>query len=157
MAMHLGIIIYSRSGNTRKVAGKLKEELISCGHSVNLEEITINGKTPAQAGQFELTAKPDPGNYDAVILGAPVQAFNLNPVMKAYLEQIPSLKGKKAACFITKHLPVKWSGGTQAVSIIEKGCTSKGAVFKGAEIIIWSSAKKQENIKQAVKKLAALF
>ncbi len=155
--MHIGIIIYSQSGNTREVAAKLKEKLISGGHRADLIEITINGKTPAQTGQFELTTKPDPGDYDAVIFGSPVQAFNLNPVMRSYLEQLPGLKGKKAACFITKHLPVKWSGGTQAVNKIQKACESKGADFRGAEIIIWSAGQKQDNIDQAVKKLAALF
>lgn len=155
--MNIGIIIYSQGGNTRQVAVRLEEALISCGHEVGLEEITINGKTPAQPGQFELTAKPDPGNYEAVIFGSPVQAFNLNPVMRSYLEQLPAMKGKKAACFITKHLPVKWSGGTQAISKIKEACASKGADFKGAEIIIWSAAKKEQNINQAAKNLAALF
>jgi len=155
--MNIGIIIYSQSGNTRKVAGKLQTRLNQSGHQSRIEEITINGKVPAQPGQFELSDIPEPGEYDAVIFGSPVQAFNLNPVMRAYLDQLPAMQGIEVAFFITKQLPVKWTGGTQAVGIMKDACVAKGAVVKGAEIIFWTAGKRQERIEQAVENLAALF
>ena len=155
--MKVGIIIYSQTGHTREVAGLLQEKMVEKGHQVKIEEITINGKIPAQSGQFKLSASPDPGNYDAVIFGSPVQAFNLNPVMKAYLDQLPAMQGQETACFITKQLPIKWTGGTQAAGKIKNACEAKGAVVKGAEIIFWGQRKRQDNINQAIENLVKLF
>lgn len=155
--MKVGIIIYSQTGHTREVAGLLQQNLAEKGHQASIEEITINGKTPAQPGQFELLTIPDPVQYDAVIFGSPVQAFNLNPVMRAYLDQLTSLRGKEAACFITKQLPVKWSGGTQAVGKIKSACEAKGAMVKGAEIVFWTEGKRTESINKAVETLGGLF
>ncbi len=155
--MNIGIIIYSQTGNTREVANKLQAMLINGGHQSRIEEVTINGKTPAQPGKFELSGIPDPGEFDAVVFGSPVQAFNLNPVMRAYLDRLPSMQEKKVAFFITKQIPVKWTGGTQAVGVMRDACQAKGAVVKGSEIIFWGAGKRQESIEKAVEKLAALF
>lgn len=155
--MNIGIIIYSQTGNTREVALKLQEKLNEKGHQANLEEITINGKTPAQPGQFELSSAPDPGAYDALVLGSPVQAFKLNPVMEAYLDQLPEIRGKEVSFFITKQLPVKWTGGTQAIGKIRSACEKKGAVVKEAEIIFWAAGKRQESTARAIENLSASF
>jgi len=155
--VNIGIIIYSQTGNTRETAGKLQDKLEESGHQAGIEEITIKGKIPAQPGQFELSGIPDPVEYDAVIFGSPVQAFNLNPVMLAYLDQIPEMQGKEAAFFITKQLPVKWTGGTQALGKMKEACEAKGAVVKGAEIVFWAAGKRRESIEKAVASLAALF
>lgn len=37
--MKIGIILHSQTGNTLSVANKLKEKLISLGHTVNLEQV----------------------------------------------------------------------------------------------------------------------
>ena len=155
--MIIGIIIYSQTGNTREVARRLQEKLAEKGHRAEIDEISINGKVPAQPGGFELSGLPDPGQYDAVVFGSPVQAFNLNPVMRAYLDQVPMMEGKEAACFITKQLPIKWTGGTRALGLIKNACEAKGAVVKGAEIIFWTERKRRESIARAVENLAALF
>ena len=35
--------------------------------------------------------------------------------MKAYLTQLPSLKGKKVGCFVTHMFPFAWMGGNSAM------------------------------------------
>lgn len=155
--MNIGIIIYSQTGNTREVAGQLQEKLVAKGHRADIEEIEIKGKVPAQPGQFELSSSPDPGKYDALVFGSPVQAFNLHPVMKAYLDQLPPLEDRTVACFITKRLPIVWTGGTQAIGKMKTACHSKGALVKGAEIIFWSGRESREKAVEAVENLAALF
>jgi flavodoxin len=87
--LNIGLFYYSNTGNTRNVAEKLDKKLTEKGHNVTMEEITITGDTPAQEGKFKLKNIPNPGDYDALIFGAPVQAFSLNPVMIAYMEQLP--------------------------------------------------------------------
>ncbi len=155
--MHIGVIYYSQTGNTRLVAEQLEKKLTAAGHDVSVNEIKIEGKTPAQAGKFKLTAIPDPNNFDAVIFGAQVQAFSLNPVMKEYLEQLPGLEGKKAALFVTKQLPLVWTGGTGAVATMKKVCEEKGLRVLGSEIVVWSGNKRQKSIEKCAENLAKLF
>ncbi len=155
--MKIGIIFYSHTNNTAFVARKLQEKLDQAGHQTRLEQITIKGKTPAQPGRFELDHVPAVGGYDAVIFGSPVQAFSLNPVMKEYLEQLPPMTGSIVACFVTKQLPVKWSGGTQATSMMKSICESKGTVVRGVEIIFWSKGKREQSITRGVENLSSLF
>lgn len=157
--MKIGIIIYSQTGNTKKVAGKLQEKLSSAGHDASIEEITIDGKIPAQPGKFELANIPAVEIYDAVIFGAPVQAFSLNPVMKVYMkkQKLQSLAGKKAAIFVTKQIPLFWVGGTGAVGIMKKACESGGAEVLGTEIVVWAKKKREQTIKRCVDNISNLF
>jgi hypothetical protein len=52
--------------------------------------------------------------------------------------QLPSLNGKKVACFVTKGLPFNWTGGNGAVSTMKKSCESRGGTVVGTGIIVWS-------------------
>jgi flavodoxin len=155
--MNIGLIIYSNSGNTLKVAEKIEVKLDEQGHNVTLEQIRISGKTPAQPGKFELTGIPAVDGYDALILGAPVQAFSLNPVMKAYLAQLPKLEGKKVALFVTKGLSPHWLGGTGSITIMKQECESRGAKVVGSAIVPWGTTKREDIIKQAVDNMGTYF
>ncbi len=155
--MKIGVIIYSLSGNTRHVATRLQDKLAAAGHEVSLEEITITGNTPAQPGKFELQEMPDPERYEALIFGAPVQAFSLNPVMKAYLEKLPPLNGKRTAVFVTKQLALLRIGGTGAIGMMKKTCAEKGAKVAGDAIVVWAGKKREESIGRCVEKISALF
>ncbi|MGM0652379.1 MAG: flavodoxin family protein [Bacillota bacterium] len=155
--MKIGLIYYSGTGNTRIVAEGLKEKLESKGHTAVIDEITIEGKTPAQAGKFELTHIPDPLSYDAVVFGAPVQALTLNPVMKAYLEKLPVMNNLKAAVFITKQLPLLWAGGTGAVAQVKKALEARGAEIIETEIVVWSEKKREKSIRQCLESIGNLF
>jgi len=155
--MNIGIIIYSQTGNTNSVALKLKEKLSTAGHSVGIEKIEISGELGPRATNFQLKTRPDVDKYDALVFGAPVQAFSLSPAMKSYLMQIASLKSKKVACFVTKHLPFYWTGGNQAINKMKKICESKDGTVCGSEMVIWSSAHREKKITDMVEKLSRLF
>ncbi len=155
--MKVGLVIYSQTGNTRTVAEKLKERLTQNGHVAVLDEITISGKQPAQPGKFELSHVPAVDSYDALIFGAPVQAFSLNPVMKLYLEKLQDMKGRKVAVFVTKQLPLLRIGGTGAIAAMKKECQAKGAQVIGSEIVVWSKSKRERSIRECVDNLSALF
>ncbi len=155
--MNIGIIIYSQTGNTNSVALKLKEKLSEAGHSVGIEQIEISGELGPRATNFQLKTKPDVDKYDALVFGAPVQAFSLSPAMKSYLSQVASLKSKKVACFVTKHLPFYWTGGNQAVNKMEKICKSKDGEVCGSGMVIWSSKRREKKITDVVEKLSRLF
>ncbi len=155
--MRIGLIIYSQTGNTRSVAGKIRDKLNAAGHNADIDEITIIGDSPAQPGKFELNHIPDPQDYDAVIFGAPVQAFALNPVMKKYMEDLPLLSGKKVAIFITKQLPLLFAGGTGAIAAMKKSCEERGACIAGTEIVVWAEKKRDQTVRRCVDNISKLF
>jgi NAD(P)H dehydrogenase (quinone) len=155
--MNIGLIIYSGSGNTRSVAVKLQEKLTAAGHTVSLEEITITGNTPAQPGKFELKQIPAVDSYDALIFGAPVQAFSLNPVMKAYMAQLPPLNGKRVALFVTKQLALLRLGGTGAIAAMNKEVETKGGKVIGSEIVVWAEKKRAETTQKCIDSISKLF
>jgi flavodoxin len=154
--MKVGIIVYSQTGNTQTAALKLKEKFEEAGHEAEIQRITITGEATPGSKKFKLDNRPDPGPYDAIIFAAPVQAFSLNPAMATYLEQLTTLQEKKIACYVTKHLAGKWTGGNRAVARIKKICEAKGGTFCGSEIIIWNSQREQ-TIADCADKLVRLF
>ncbi|MHB8130204.1 MAG: flavodoxin family protein, partial [Mobilitalea sp.] len=113
--MNIGIIIHSHTGNTLSVGEKLKESLQAGGYTVALERVTAVNEDPNAKEKVRLKSIPDLSKYDYVIVGAPVRAFSLSPVMANYLSQLPNMNDKKFACFVTQHFPKPWMGGNRAV------------------------------------------
>jgi flavodoxin len=155
--MNIGIIVYSQTGNTNSVGLKLKEKLSANGHSVNIERILLAGDAQPVAKDIQFESRPEVSTYDALVFGAPVEAFSLSQVMKSYLTQVASLKGKKVACFVTKGLPFYWTGGSRAIVQMKKICGSKDATICGTGIVVWMSKDREKKIDEVVEKLSRLF
>jgi NAD(P)H dehydrogenase (quinone) len=154
--MKVGIIVYSQTGNTHSVAKKLKDKFAEAGNVAEIEQITITGEAGPGSKNFQLETIPEVGPYDAIVVAAPVQAFSLHPAMAAYLEQLTSLQGKEVACYVTKQLPGKWTGGNRAVARMKKICEQKGGTVCGSEIIVWN-ARRGQSIDQCADRLSSCF
>ncbi len=154
--MKIGIVVYSQTEHTYSVAENLQEKLLEAGHSVNVERITPAGEVHPGSKDITFQNQPDIQEYDALIFGSPVHAFNLAPAMKAYLEQIPSLQDKKVACYVTKGLPFHRTGGNQAISQMKKLCQSKGGKVMGTGIVVWRGGRAKE-INELVEQFGRLF
>jgi flavodoxin len=158
LIMKIGIIVHSQTGHTLSVADALKAKLASAGHSVNIERISPVEPKQTDPKKVQLEKLPDPTQYDALVFAAPVQAFSVSPVMKAYLEKLPSLTGKKAAIFVTKGLPFKWTGGNKAISQIKSAVESKGGNVVGTDMMPWGGeAGREKKIADMVDRLSKLF
>ncbi len=154
--MNIGIIVYSQTGNTLSVATRLREKLAAAGHAVTLERIEVIGDVaPGRPVQFKTLPNPEP--YDALVFGAPVQAFSLCQPMLGYLKQIPSLQGKKVVCLMTQGFPYPWLGGNRAVRQMTRICESRGATVCGAGIVNWMNKRREQQIVQVVDELGRLF
>jgi len=153
--MRIGIIVHSHTGNTLSIAQKLKEILEANGNSVNLEQVTAVNENPSEKN-IQLKSIPDTEGYDALIFGAPVWAFSLSPVMKAYLSQLPSLSGKKVSCFVTQQLPYPFMGGNRAIKEFKKGCEIKGTDVSETGIVNWSSKQREKKISDIIQKFSRL-
>lgn len=155
--MNIGIIIHSQTGHTYSVAERIKEKLAAAGHGVNIERVTPVGEAHPGIKNLQLETKPPTEPYDALIFAAPVWAFTLSPVLAAYLAQLPSLQGKKTACFVTMGFPFSWMGGNRAVTRIQEICAAKGATVCGAAVLHWMGRDREPEITVAVERLSGLF
>ncbi len=154
--MNVGIIVYSRTGNTLSVGEKIKDALIAKGHSVRLERITAENDDPQAKGQIRLTSIPDPSAYDAVIFGGPVTGGRLSPYMREYLKHLPSLQGKIVSCYITQYFTLKWMGSSRSVKYITRAVEQKGASVTASGIVQWSFKERDEQISGVTEKLSQI-
>jgi len=151
--MNIGIIVHSHTGNTLSVAEKLKDRFLAEGHLVTLEQVTAVNEDPAAAANVELKTIPDIAGYDVLILGSPVRAFSLSPVMLLYLNQLPSLQGKKISCFVTQQLPFAWMGGNRSIKQMKKAIISKNGTVVETGVVNWSSKKREDLITDIINRL----
>jgi len=154
--MKIGIIVYSQTGNTYEVAQKIQELLTKKGNSVKIERIDVKNEKERDINKIQIINGPDISKYDALIFGSPVHAFSLSSVMTAFMSQIKSLEGKKVSCFVTKGLPLKGTGGNQAISKMKGICESKGGEFCRSEIVICNKDKEKQ-IAKVSEELGRLF
>lgn len=93
--MDILVVYYTRTGNTRKIAEELAEEL-----DAELEEIIDTTKRSGIIGWLrsgyhatreKLTEikgiEKDPSNYDLIILGTPNWAGKLTPALRTYIKR----------------------------------------------------------------------
>jgi len=108
--MTIGIIYYSRTGNTRSAAHRLAEELKKRQATVDIIEIEAVKRpgffTAGRAAmqQKELPIKNtdvDLGKYSTLIVGSPVWGGCCAPFIKTFFSSAKNIKGKKTALFIT--------------------------------------------------------
>ncbi len=149
--MKIGIIVYSKTGNTRSVAEKVKKALADAGNEVTLEEVTTAGEPGGTPSQSELKNIPDPSGYEAVIFAAPVWAFSLASVMKLYFSKLGPLGGKKIGVFVTQSLKKPWMGGNKAIRQMKKACEEKTGVVSKTGIINWNNPQREAQIDTLVK------
>ncbi len=152
--MNIGIIVYSQTGNTYSVAEKLKKELETSHHTVNIERIEIKDNEQSNSKDIQFKLLPDTDKYDILIFGTYVEAFSLAQVMKKYLEQVNSLENKKIACFVTKKLPFNWTGGNRAIKQMKKICKSKNADICTTGIVKWTDKHREKDIDNVINKIS---
>jgi len=113
--MKMGIIYYSRTGNTRQIAKILEEKFKEKNTDVELIEIE-HVKRPgffaagkASSKQLELPIKNtnlDVKKYDDIILGSPTWAGKPSPFIRTFIKKAVNTKGKKVSIFGTGMSPI---------------------------------------------------
>jgi len=154
--MRVGIIVYSKTGNTLSVAERLEKALSSAGHDVEIQKVKVNSDKEGSTGKLSLISNPDVTPYDAIIFAAPVHAFSLAPAMKLYLGQIADLSKKKVYGFVTQQFKKPWLGGNRAIRKLNALCQKKGAELQDTGIVNWSNSKREKQIEELVHKLSNL-
>jgi len=113
--MKIGLVYYSRTGNTRQVAKTLEEKLKEKNAEVDLIEIE-HVKRPgffaagkASMNQLDLPIKNndfDMQKYDVIVVGTPTWAGRPSPFAKVFINKAENIKGKKVAVFGTGMSPI---------------------------------------------------
>ena len=155
--MNIGMVVYSRTGNTHSVALKLQEKLSAAGHAVTMERLKAVGEARPGAKDIRFEELPDLGAYDALVFGSPVQGFGLAPAMVTYMKQLGSLQGKKVGLLVTEVAPFGWMGGNRAIGQMKKACESRGATVCGSGLVNWMRPGRERQIAQVVGSLSKLF
>lgn len=100
------VVYYSRTGNNRTVAEQIAQAL-----SADIDEIIdkknrqgklnwlLAGRDSSSRKLTEIEYQKNPQDYDTIIIGAPIWAWNPIPPLRTYLQQV-NLKGKRVAFFI---------------------------------------------------------
>ena len=154
--MKIGIIVYSKTGNTLFVAERIREELTQNGHTVTIERFTALTE-PQSNKPVSLSNVPNPNVYDAVIFGAPVQAFSLDPAMTLYFKQAGALKIGTALCFVTQHFKKPWLGGNRAIKQLIAQLREKGIASEAVGIVNWSSEEREAQIALIAKRCVEML
>ncbi|MDP3448867.1 MAG: flavodoxin domain-containing protein [Eubacteriales bacterium] len=152
--MNIGIIVYSKTGNTLQVAERIKVALELQGNTVSVKRFQAETSGETSNTPLQLTASPDPNVYDAVIFGAPVQAFSLDPAMAMYLRQIGTIRSMPAMCFITQHFKKPWMGGNRAMKQLLMLLKSRSVTAVPMGVVNWSSEQRDAQIEFISRKCA---
>jgi flavodoxin len=147
--VRIGIIVYSVTGHTLTVATSLQEVLSVVGHEVRLEQLEVAGWVNPGATDGPLANAPAIEEYDALVFACPVRGGTPAPPMANYLEQIPSLHGKRVACLVTGFFPTAW-GRDQTLAQMAETCAAKGATVCGSASMRWPSLRRKRRIAEAV-------
>ena len=154
--MKIGIIVYSKTGNTYSVAAKIRDVLQTKGAEVTLERFMA--ETAAGSNKpIGLTYRPMCGGYDTLIFGAPVQAFSLDPAMKMYFDEIFDLEKVPTGIFITEQLKKAWMGGNRAARQLTALLKRKGNTPINLGLVNWSSEQKESQIDAIVERCVKMI
>jgi NAD(P)H dehydrogenase (quinone) len=152
--MKIGIIFYSLSRHTLSLARTLQQSLVESGHSVSLSQLETTQLKIAQQTAV-LKSIPPVDGYDLLVLACPVHGGRAAAPMQAFLEQCPTLRGKKVACLVTQVFP-HWLGGDQTLAAMQAFCESKGASVLTTGSVSWYSFTRRRQIEAIIAKLKSV-
>ena len=157
--MKTAVVYYSYTGNTHRVAQLIIGVLKSRGEEaipVRIRPLKEETNFLKQCKDSFFRKKPELyktllelKNYDRVILGSPVWAFNVAPALNTYLDKCTSLEGKEAICFATY--------GSGAGKKKALGTLKKSLKIKGVKVVGEISFQQNERLEVSKRKISKMF
>jgi flavodoxin len=134
--MNVAIVIYSKTGATFNVARKIASLFTDANINCEIIRLESNDNLRPRLKNVSISTKVNLDAYDTIIFGTPVWAFTAAPVVPAFLNSKPDLKGRMVLNFITMGLPFKFMGGQSAQTHLDTLASTCGAtVIKKGGII----------------------
>lgn len=146
--MNIGIIYYSKSGNTKQIAEQIKQHAEEKHHEVDIVEV-IPEKQPGflKAGHSAIRQKDlpikndslDASSWDIVFVGAPIWAGKPAPLIKTMIQKTTGFNNTKASVFITCGGGEK--PGSKAVDLIKSYLQEKQVIALDETLIVHMDRK----------------
>ncbi|MBD3259128.1 hypothetical protein GF371_00695 [Candidatus Woesearchaeota archaeon] len=150
------VVYFSRTGNTKKVAQKIKQNL-----KCDIEEITDAVKRQGTMGYMKCGAHSslkmrtrinatdkDPSRYDLIIIGTPVWAFNMSSPVRTYIIKNRD-KFNKVAFFCT----LGGKGSRKTLHDMEMKCNKEPE----ANLAVYEREIKENRFADKVKKFCKML
>lgn len=120
--MKILIAFYSKSGFTRKVAENLArsleadmDEIVDLRNRSGIKGWLLGGRDGMKGALTEIKTSKNPKNYDLVVLGTPIWAWNSTPATRTYVTKFKK-EIKNLVVFSTAHV----DGVKKAKEALEK-------------------------------------
>jgi multimeric flavodoxin WrbA len=145
------IIVHSQTGTTLKLAQAIRDKLAQAGMEAELCHLQtteqIKGGTHNTRHNIKFTNLPDVSACDAVLIGAPVWAFNASVVIAQAFELLgPQLRGKTVVPFATMGFPLAWMGGNRTLRWMRARAATLGAKVLPGGVVTGARKGKDERI-----------
>jgi len=147
--VNIAVVVYSESGNTRRVAERVRSRLLEKDHTVQYLELQTG------TGRRELVDEPSVEGYDMICLGAPVHHLAVAKPMKLFLRSIQALHGRTVAYFVTQGQPVAALGGTQAMRTLKRMIATRAGVPVRAGIVRVNRKQSEHEVQRIVDTIEA--
>jgi len=158
--MHIAIIFYSFSGNTKKACEFIKTEFVKQNHGVDVIELKLKTEEKSfmrqgNAAHYRQTpeivnTEYDLAKFDLVVFASPVWAFTFTPALRTYIGSCTGLEGRKTAVFLTCGAAIT-SGN--ALKELEGILRNKGANITFAAFVAGNKTKNLVYLADIFKKL----
>lgn len=146
--MKIGILFYSKSGNTKQIADRIKQQTEKKKHDVDLVEVNPE-KEPGffKASFSAIRQKPLPiqndtfnvSSYDLLFIGCPIWVGKPAPLIKTMIQKTTGFNNTKASVFITCGGGEK--PGSKAIEIIKSDLQEKQAMVLDETLIVHMDRK----------------
>lgn len=146
--MNVGIIYYSKSGNTKQIAEQIKHQAEEKDHTVDVVEV-IPEKQPGflKAGHSAIRQKDlpiqndsvDASSWDVVFVGSPIWAGKPAPLIKTMIQKTTGFNNTKVSVFISCGGGEK--PGSKAVDLIKSYLHEKQAIVLDETLIVHMNRK----------------
>jgi flavodoxin len=146
--MKIGILFYSKSGNTKQIADRIKQQAEKKKYDVDLVEVNPEEEPGFFKASFSaIRQKPLPiqndtfnvSSYDLLFIGCPIWVGKPAPLIKTMIQKTTGFNNTKASVFITCGGGEK--PGSKAIELIKSDLQEKQAMVLDETLIVHMDRK----------------
>ncbi|MBS3749026.1 MAG: NAD(P)H-dependent oxidoreductase [Candidatus Thermoplasmatota archaeon] len=108
--MKIGILFYSKSGNTKQIGERIKKQSEKKNHAVDIVEVNPESEPGFFKASFSAIRQKqlpitndtfDVSSYDLIFVGCPIWVGKPAPLIKSMIQKTTGFDNTKASVFIT--------------------------------------------------------
>lgn len=154
--MKVGVIYFSKTGHTAKLAEKTVEQLRQAGHDVDVWRLETSEPLSLSAERATVREMPDISSLDALAIGTPVHGGRISAPVLTFIEKSDSFAGKPVGFFLTHIFPRKFSAHV-TIDALERLGKEKGGKILGSVDVTWFAFGRNKKVNSAAKALTDLY